>query len=332
MTEEQIKIKKKRHISGGDIFALLLILIIVAWLLVSGVNYVRYLRLDFAVAKEGFMSINSDAELLLIPKEQLVFADRSGVFMPTVAEGSRVKGGSVIGSLNQEQSTAYMTGNNDVISPSGGIISFNLDGLEGMLVEENIYDMDWQQVLYFFRETKLEETSVIDEAVNTSAGRTLAKIIDNLVDIRVFIYCPVRLSDVEVGDRLSFTFRNTLQNKDFSAYVGAVGSLNGQDGFLIASMGNREQLLLIDRYQHISVKRDIVEGVFIPSSSTFVDEEGKICVYYRNNHRLDKIEVQVLYENEGQVIITKPENDAKIIDNTQVVTNPRRATVGQKLY
>lgn len=112
------------------------------------------------------------AQALLVLPESLITAPKAGEFTPLVQEGERVISGQQIGQLVQPFFSRSPEAPIPVIADQAGILSYELDGLEGVINAGSIQNQDLG-LLFSLKQAKNPEAS----ASAWSQNRPLAKII-----------------------------------------------------------------------------------------------------------------------------------------------------------
>ena len=318
--------RKNRNRIWLDLLAIVILFFILVLVGLSLSNYVKYRLLDFAEASKGSIEEKIPAQMIVFREEYLVTAPVAGEYETTVVNGERVKSGSVIG---------YIKGT-ALYAPKGGIVTQDLDGWETILVKDKLTELDIPHVLGILADEALaasagsaQSKDIADSDAdrhNLAAGRPLAKIIDNLVDYQVFLLLQGNFFELAEADKLAISMAGDV---NFSAKVLESGLIE-ENSYFIASVSSREDALLYLRYANIDVITHKVGGLIIPASAVFVDDEGRQGVYYKYKRSLAFTEVEVLYSGDmdgKEVVIIEG-----ISEGAQVVVNPDKARLGQRIY
>lgn len=325
MSAKKSKSKRRR---GADIIAILIILGIGTALVLAGLRYIAWLRLDMVAAAPGSLTLETGAELVMIRREHVLTADVAGEFIPTATEGSRVSAHSSVGYMVREASGSLTPAKQEVITPYGGLVSFALDGWENKLTPDSVYQTDWQYTLSLLRLEAIEAEAELAEAElpDLSSGRPLARVVDNLEPLLAFICCGSDPYEAEPGDKLTLRLNGDMGEELYSASITTVGHLNSGEWICLAGFSDNESLLAAPRYHSIVILGETISGVSVPPSAVFTDESGQTGLYRRNRDRLEFALVEVLAETESEAIISG------IAVNDQVAANPEKAKPGQRLY
>lgn len=297
-------------------------LILLGVLVLSGFtlrDYMRSKALHFHNAHEGSIAVTLPGEMLVLRHEYVLMSPAAGEFKPLATEGERIKEGSIVG----------YCGNMAVTASKGGAVSYQLDGWEEKLRIENLHELDWQQIFQLLQEESAVEAGAdadkLDElaALNLAANRPVARLVDNLLDYRVILQLRDSRDLLAEAKNINFTLP---EGKQFSSAVGERWQTPDGLIYYIFDISSKEDALFSLRYSQVEIIAKAVQGVIIPSSAVYVDEQGRVGVYIQKKRKLVFAEVTELTSKDGFSVVSG-------LDRTAVVvTNPAKATNGQRIY
>ena len=303
----------------------MIIAIVALLLLNSAWRYFAYLRLDLVPAASASATVEMPAEMILVRREYLLQAASPGEFIPLVEEGCRVGAGAVVGYL---QSSPLNQAQQNVTTANSGVVSYALDGWEEALTPDNVYQTDWLKTLEFMREENaVQALAEAETAVpNLSAGRNLAKVMDNLETVMAFVCCDTAPASLAAGDMLTLNIGLAGQDTLVSGSISTLGQLSNGQWICLVDLGKNEACLAAQRYQRVAVVGKTVSGVGIPESALLINGEGQTGVYRRDVNSLEFAPVEVLLRRDGQAIVSG------LAATDLVAANPDKAKEGQRLY
>lgn len=315
--------KLRRKNRWADVLAAIILLGVLA---LSGFTLRDYMHskiLDFANAQEGSIAVTLPGELLVFRHEYVLTAPVAGEFKPAATEGERVKEGGIVG----------YCGNVAVAATKGGAVSYELDGWEEKLLIDSIHDLDWPQIFQLNQEEYAAAALADNDAgavaadnlagLNLSANRPVARLVDNLLDYQVMLQLRDPRDLLAEAETIHFSLP---EGKRFSCAVKERWQI--QDGriYYIFNIPSKEDILFNLRYSEIEVIAKDVQGIIIPSSAVFLGEEGRVGVYMQRKRKLVFTEIVELTSKDGFSVVSGLDRMAV------VVTNPAKATEGQRIY
>ncbi|MDO4733362.1 MAG: HlyD family efflux transporter periplasmic adaptor subunit [Bacillota bacterium] len=284
-------------------------------------NYMHYLSLEICPVERSTVVVDYPAQVVVLRKEYPVQAGQEGLFTPSLEEGQRVKAGEQIGYIQWEQGPKT-----PVLASHSGVVSYVVDGWEGVLTPEKAENTDWLMVL-----EALEENSVRgreDGAPDLSAGRTVAKVVDNLIKPTLFFHAqqlPTSLSDE--ASCLFLLKEDQDGTQPLQASTGEIIQLADGSSYFFAELDTIDSRMDICRSQHVSIIDQTVSGIKIPLSALQWDERGLSTFVFTCTHsHVEQDEVQLLYRGEDFAIVEG------LSLGDQVIANPGRAKEGQRIY
>jgi len=306
-------IRKKIKWRPIHFIGIVMLLFIAFWGGSSLWTYIQYLQLQFISPEEGLWENTLDAEAMILRNEYLLTAPIDGIMDAVVDEGQRVSEGSTI---------AYMVSDIDrqsIKAPKSGIVSYKLDGMEGVLETSNT-DIDLDQIfaLYPFDNYNTDnEDSIIGQ------GKAVAKIIDNLTEYIIVFKIPKDTIISKDINNIVFYAENTEETIKGSFIEVQNGA---EHNYVLVLVSSQEDLLLYTRAFKASMVLEAADGFKVPSSAIITNENGDTGVFYRNGNRVSFLKVEVLFNNEEYAIVDS------LKSYQTVIANPQKAEKGQKLY
>lgn len=315
--DKQNRRKFQRKNRWADVLAAIILLAVLVISIFTVRDYVKSRMLNFYSAHEGSIAVTLPGEILALRHEYLLTAPASGDFVPVAKEGERVKEGAVIG----------YCGGMDVTALKGGAVSYLLDGWEQKLTINSINDMDWPQAFSLLKEeyNAVAAAMSADELpeLNSAANRPVARLVDNLLDYKVIL----KLSDPRelLAEAKTITF-SLPEGKTFANAFSERWQTPEGDIYYIFNISSKEDVFFSLRYSEAEVIAKELHGIIIPSSAVTLDVEGRVGVFIQKKRKLVFVEITELTSKEGFSVVSGLERTAV------VVTNPAKATDGQKIY
>ena len=164
--------RKSTRFSLADLWALGLLILIIAIAASRLFPPQNPLVREAALATPEIDNENIPAQALLVLPESLITAPGAGEFTSFVPEGDRVALGQQIGHLTQPFFSRSTEDPIPVVAGQAGIISYDFDGLEGVINAGSIQNQDLG-LLFNLNQSKNPDTPTSSWSLN----RPLAKII-----------------------------------------------------------------------------------------------------------------------------------------------------------
>ncbi|KJS14680.1 MAG: hypothetical protein VR69_16570 [Peptococcaceae bacterium BRH_c4b] len=254
-------------------------------------------------------------QCILIKDETPVIAPAGGRFRLTVAEGSRVRGGQVIGKITTRADASG--GGNDVElwAPEPGLVCIHVDGLENILKPGNIDALEMARLQKISDEGRQGDT--------IEKGRPVVKIVDNLSPLLVYLQAPKNLASdkVEKGSNITLLW----QDREMAARLEAVKtSANKTELFAVISNYPDEILHLRDVKMELLLER--VKGFKIPTGA-LVEKDGARGIYISSRQRVEWHPVVVQGSTDGESLVTGDGLGPEI----RYIMNPRWVQAGDRV-
>ncbi|MEG1660932.1 MAG: HlyD family efflux transporter periplasmic adaptor subunit [Clostridiales bacterium] len=281
-------------------------------------------------------------EFVTIRSEYVILAPEAGEFIPELAEGQRVKKNGSIGYLKKGSADMLVPDTILVYAGESGLISYELDGWEDILRPDTLGQLDWLHLLNLMHgQTKGEDTvksSVAEQnnelaitdpqaatdVPNVAAGRSLARIVDNLVDYQLFFCADADLSSYQDQSWVELCLDISENAPKITAKVLQYGVLSDGSNYLLLSVSSTVQALFQQRYHQGQLVGNSHSGVTVPNEAIFT-VDGKNYVYIRKKSVLVQTEVEIVQKTETVTMVTGLNNTAI------VVINPGNARDGQEI-
>ena len=249
------------------IIKLVLILIFCSLILLVVINLLGYNSKNIRVANYGTVSNEFKSEALIIRKEQVVFASQSGKVNLKVAEGERVSSGNLIATINDGQNK------DELYNYESGIISYQVDGLENSLEENDIKGLTYNKI------TKLKGSiDAVQSNERVNAGRPIFKVINNFKFYLALALPKGELQNYELGEQVKIIFSNlptqTLKGKVYKTI------LDSPQNIMVLEVDRFLAGLVDIRKTEVKVIKEQYHGIVVPSSA-IIKEDNKTKVKIR---------------------------------------------------
>ena len=202
--------------------------------------------------------------------------------------------GSYIKELNskKEKLEQKLTENSEyIITPISGIVSYRVDGLEEVLTPEDFSNLT---------EENLEKLELKTGKIISSSNEK-GKVIDNFHSYIVCVLYSEMSQNAEIGDNVTITLSSGKEYKYKIEYISR--EENGGSIIVFGSDVMPEELINFRKIS-LNITWWSYEGLKIPNSCIFEDEQGIKNIIKRKNDEDQKIQVKVLKRNDKYSIIT----------------------------
>ncbi|MCL1816252.1 MAG: hypothetical protein FWG43_01440 [Clostridiales bacterium] len=305
--EDIVKRKLKRRNRWADAVAA----IILMGALILGIfalrDYVRGKSLNYDNVEAGTITITLPAQFLVLRHESIINAPAAGSFISEVAEGARVKEGSLIGYCKDVPVYAH----------KGGAISYLLDGWENKLAINSLHELDWLEMFNLIKEDQVNKPTEHDDDEALPAGRPIARVVDNLLDYSAILL----LKDPQglLAEENRITVKLPEGQMITSLYQERWETVAGDLYYIFNKIPSTEFILFKLRYSEVEIVIKDVSGIIIPSSAITMDDKGKTGVFIRKKRMIVFTEIEELAQkNDFSVVNGLSETDV-------IVSNPSRA-------
>lgn len=311
--EAEIKIRVKR--SPRHFIRKLVLLIISIYVIVVAYAFIHDLVVGALVqvdqVQQGIIQSTIATEGILVRNEQTVSSPRSGTIRIIAAEGERVRVGQLVAqvavaSLDNSRGVTLF----NITAPRAGLVSYRVDGLEGVYSYENLKELDLNKV-----ETLKPEPVEVKSGSQVVEGRPLIRIINNLDP--VYIIAKPQNGAVLPGNKESFLITPGSDDKTFRAGIIERNFL-GKPKQILLKVSNYDNTLLGGRKFDFKIITQRYEGNVIPAKAV-VKKDGKEGIYTVYKERVKWKAVEVDGKIDDKVIISGITPDIKVILSPEYV-------------
>lgn len=311
--EAEIKVRVKR--SPRQFIRKLVLLIISIYVVIVAYAFIRDLVVASLVqveqVQQGIIQSTVAAEGILVRNEKTVSSPRSGTVKLIAADGERVRVGQVVAQVavaSLENSNGVTLFN--ITAPRAGLVSYRVDGLEGVYSYKNLKELDLSKV-----ETLKSETVEIKSGSQVVEGKPLFRIINNLDPV----YVITKLKDGAVlpGEKESFLINPGPEDKVFKAGI-IERKFLGKPNQILLKVSNYDSTLLGGRKFNFKIITQRYEGNVIPAKAV-VKKDGKDGIYTVYKERVKWKAVEVEGKIEDKVVIFGVTPDIKVVLSPEYV-------------
>lgn len=179
----------------------------------------------------------------------------------------------------------------DVIvnAPSSGIVSFNIDGFEELLVADKIEDLNFAQLQGIYESVSNKRSP----PKNVKANQAVIKIIDNFSWYMAF---ELKNKEMKIGENYELKIN---ENIGIKAKLAKISEDYTMGFFLI----NRDLEKLLDlRIVKVEIVTGTYTGKSIPKTALFMND-GEKGVYVSERRKKRFKHIEVVAEDENNVIV-----------------------------
>ena len=273
------------------------------------------------VVSTGLLQQTVPVDAIVLTAEELVIANVSGLFHPVAVEGQRIRKGEIIGKLVSSEMAMSRT-ETVVVAPCTGLVSFQLDGLEGFLTREKWEQLDLGQLVESKGKHSVQQGNWIE------AGKPLARIVDNLANTNLGLELlvqdlPLELKDdqIKAGDTLRLKLPDVEENKVKVVSVQRDASRIR----IIVELPKFREDMLYHRQVPVELITQCWTGFVLPREVLVFQQEGPGVYILRKGWTRWK-SVEVVGELNNEVVLTGL-NEGEI-----VVLNPSLVREGLRLH
>lgn len=321
------KKRKKARNKTADTIAIILLIGVAVLIFFSVKNSISLSLINFANVEEGQIMDGIDGKALILREETLITTPAAGKFIPALAEGARVKSGTTVGYIEQESDKKI-----GVKATKTGIVSYNLDGVEGLAQQDDLNELNIAQLFALIDPNTQNNNQSTGAAAgeNDMLGKNTAvcKIIDNLLDYTVIIAVS-QSSEIADADYLKFsvidlpTEDTTVTNSNvFSAKVNNILQ-DGSYKYIVMTFLPKIDYFSQNRYFTAKLVQNIYSGQIIPASA-IMEKDGQNGVYksYKKRFVFACVEINGIIADQAAV--------SGLAAGDKVVVNPQKLSAEQK--
>ncbi|MGI5892218.1 MAG: HlyD family efflux transporter periplasmic adaptor subunit [Bacillota bacterium] len=314
----------------ADIIAFILLLGIAITIGISIKNSLDLSLIKYATVENGQVVESIEGQALILREEQLIAAPAGGQFKPTLSEGARVKLGSTVGYMEQESGKKI-----NVYASNTGIVSYMLDGKEGLAQRDILHELDLAKLLSLFdpqNQTDDKDKKLNINNDNLGKGRSVCKVIDNLLNYTLIVAID---PNNELPEKKSLKFfvpkrqdgqEQVEQSPVFSAKViDTVEDIAKK--YVILEFLPKEDFFSQDRYFTVNLIQESFSGQIIPASAIVNQADGSSGVYKRYKKRLSFVKIEVIGIIEDQAAVSGLSVGDKVVINPQILTKKQKSQI-----
>lgn len=337
INEAKKKYAPKRRWRWPRVILCVAVLIILIMLISAAVRYFSYLGLHLTPVEQARIELTIPSKVVVIRAETVVSAPTAGEFVPAASDGEKVHSGTLLGNIITE------TGSKSVTADRSGLVYYQLDGWEDVLLADELLAIDWTAVFDRMYEDEQAVQPLTAEPDNIGSDRPVARIVDNLEPVYLCVYVEEDVRSYLHDDKLYLRFP---QIEGDTAVIRAALVLDGeleaavqqnddlplsdiipeQTHYLTARVLNGNSYFDTFRYVDATVIGETISGISVPVSALTNNEEDGAGVYVSKRKTLEFREVTVIYQNDEIAIVDG-------LSATDIVAaDPRHARAGQKIY
>lgn len=311
------KLLEKLNLDKPQMIVLGLLVFIVMWFVGNGVyNAVNAVFVKTYVIESELERRFIDGYAFLRAENDMIVSSSLGEIKKIKKEGTRVaKNHAVLSVLSIENN---QTTKKEFYAPISGILSYHIDGYELLKSLEDIRGLDFAKIYESQKKFK-------DKLVVTEKGERIAKIIDNLKPVHIYMTVPktdkavfekigdiVRVDFLDLGETTKAEVISIKENQDKKSYFCEFELISASDKLLSNRILSTEIYILKDAILEISA------GTIVPYKDT-------MGVYILNDGIVAWRPLEVLKQN-GNRYFCKP-----LPEGTEIILNPNRVDVGDIL-
>ncbi|NLM46917.1 MAG: hypothetical protein GX200_08970 [Firmicutes bacterium] len=278
----------------------------------AGQRLVASLLTETVVAREGVLEKGITTEGVWVRKEQVVAAPATGRLHWLAADGSRLSLGTPVAEIRTPGGEIHT-----VTAPQPGILSRQLDGLEGALQPGSLASVNVAALL-----ENDPQASIYAEGVQLLAGTLFFKIVEN------FSWYYVSCLPLAEAEKLAAEAKAKLRFETAAKPVSAVLSetfSNGDNLTLAFTVQEEVPGCFADRFTAAKIVTGEVAGIVLPAAALVLNGE-EAGVYILEESLVRFRPVEVLGAEGDQVVVDG------IKTGTPVIINPVLVKEGQRLW
>ncbi|MTI81367.1 MAG: hypothetical protein FH758_10885 [Firmicutes bacterium] len=302
--------KKKLFISGSVIILLTSVMVWTITILIRPI-LLNYL-IDIESIKDSAVQETVFATGLLIKEEKVIKAPLSGQVSMLVDNGERVAAGTEVAKVTRV-SLISPEGSKEktIYAPCAGVVSTNIDGLEGVLQLETANVLELSQIDKIRTElTDNKQQQAVEK------GQPIIKLVENLKP--VYLYLEVDKKDIP-AEQLSQDKSLRLKHKNswFTGYIVKTTTVEDKQSVLLKVNECPGGLIQL-RDVNIEVLRKELTG-FIVSEESLVYRNGKPGLYklYKKKATWVPIDLQGVLKGKAAV------SSGNLINGNRYIISPQ---------
>ncbi|ADI01597.1 MAG TPA: hypothetical protein GXX39_06485 [Syntrophothermus lipocalidus] len=283
------KQKKQKRL----ILKLLFVLVLISAMLAVAAAYravtgkLSVMRMEVEESKEGVLEETLTGTAMVVQEETVLRSPADGRFENLVREKERVRRGAILGRLYTESGTESY----DVTAPIAGVVLYQTDGLETVMVPSKLGDLHPQMFAYSIHVVRGVENLL-------HKGDAFAKIVNNLKPTGLVVKTEDTADPLADGQEVGVRYKNldlgtarviSIERGNDYTLVGLIMS-----GFVM-EVADRRSIpveLVIRRY----------EGIIVPTRA-LTTKAGRLGVYCLRKETVVFKEVQLVARKAGHSVV-----------------------------
>lgn len=317
--EAEIKVRVRRN--PWKALRKLFLVVIALYVIFMVGGFVRdmvFTRLAKAEAlQEGVIQSGVTARGIVVRNEQTVLAPRTGTLKVIAAEGERVRVGELVAqvvaaSLDTRSGEAVF----NITAPQAGLVSYHLDGLEGIYSPQNIKELDLTKI-----DTLKSEAHHYLPGGQVEEGKPVLKIVNNLDPVSIIAVTDTAIKTRDDGSKSLLVSLGQDGSNPVRASV-QEAPFQGKPDQILFNLDNYDQTLLTQRKISFKIITDRYEGYIIPTGA-LVRKQGIDGIFTVYKERVKWKKVEVVGRVQEKVAISGITPDIKVIVNPEYVKEGR---------
>lgn len=298
----------------GSLF-IMYVVAVQAWHM-ARTNLMQTGALGFGELKKTYI-----AEGLLIRDESVIFSPANGELVILVKAGERVRVGDSIAQVKTGASDLGSSATSQIIATKSGVVSYQIDGLEGVLqlgwldILEGLDQLLDQLQINEVKNMKSDSQLKDGKLKKVDKGQPVLKIIDNLSPQVILLPVP---DGYPPGILIKGGIISMISEKnEFNGRITEVKPFSGTQHFIIET-SNYPVEFFNSRKLSLELVGESVSGMLV-SKSSLVKKGEHEGIYIMNKQRLSWVPVKV----EGIVKNKAVISGENMVPGTRYVINPR---------
>lgn len=303
---------KTRKLYLKDNIVKILLLIIVVWFF--GMLAVNQMRSNLVQTEEIKTTLLEQADSgygLLSGPETALLAPADGDLVPTMPEGTRVRKGNAVFSVN----------GSIVYASEAGYVSYQIDGLEGITDLNAICSTDL--AARYAAQQEQEETA----SAAVVGGAVCAKLVNTFDDS--YLYVTAERTDYVASIEVDQKIPVRLVDLDYEVQAKVSEVLDAADGtrYLKLKVSDVKETVFQQRIYKVELPYDRLSAIAVPVGA-LVEKDGQQGVYYLQKGFVfwNPVTVGQTREEEGLVII-----EEGLESGDMIVTTPHLVREGENI-
>lgn len=314
--KRKVKQKKKFKIKKERALVYLGIILTLFFVVFSFINITKekvnnwLVKLEELEVGEVTNSVLLDA--IVIKEETVLVAPVSGELEALISEGNRIGVSGMVAKVRGGYNSQFdERADYNIIAPTAGLVSYEVDGFEQMLTRENYSQLDLAKLSIDNSSKKIASKSVVDK------GEPVGKIINNLQPVNLFVF----FAEEKVGQALEQGQKVKLKIGDSSVDMVTAKVIhvegNGDRGTALLELQEFQEELYYLRKIQVELILEHYRGLIVNERAIIYqhDEPGLMIVDKNNSYKWQPVSVK------GQI------NSDMVISGlnsgTSYIVNPR---------